>query len=353
MINVPSFDYLDSARVLITGGTGSLGCKLTRTILDGNPSAVVVVYSRDEFKQFEMRLTFTAEQQERLRFFLGDVRDASRLRRAMCGVDYVIHTAALKQVPAAEYNPFEFVKTNIMGAENIIDAALDSDVKRVVALSTDKAANPINLYGATKLCSDKLFVTGNSYSGDHGARFSVVRYGNVVGSRGSVIPFFLTKRKTGSLPITDKRMTRFWITLDQGAYLVLNALDHMHGGEVWVPRIPSMRMTDLARVVGPECDQPEIGIRPGEKLHEVMVPVDDGRMTIEFDNHFIIKPNFPWWKDEWHAEKGGKLCPDGFYYGSDNNTEWLTDDQLTKVIASLHLPEAREWATERGLLSDG
>jgi UDP-N-acetylglucosamine 4,6-dehydratase/5-epimerase len=219
----------------------------------------------------------------------------------------------------------------------------------VVALSTDKAANPINLYGATKLCSDKLFVSGNSYSGVGRARFSVVRYGNVVGSRGSVIPFFLSQRKTGILPITDIRMTRFWITLEQGAALVLNALREMRGGEVWVPRIPSMRMEDLARVIGPECARPEIGIRPGEKLHEVMIPVDDGRVTLAFKNHFIIKPSFPWWQNDWHSDKGGAPCPDGFYYGSDNNTQWVDDSQLAGMIASLDLPEAKEWATERGL----
>jgi UDP-N-acetylglucosamine 4,6-dehydratase len=262
----------------------------------------------------------------------------------------VVHAAALKQVPAAEYNPFEFVKTNVMGAENVIGACIDQDVKHVVALSTDKAANPINLYGATKLCSDKLFVAGNSYSGGrHATRFSVVRYGNVVGSRGSVIPFFLRKRKEGVLPITDERMTRFWITLQQGAALVMNALRDMRGGEIWVPKIPSMRITDLARVIAPGVRTEVVGIRPGEKLHEVMIPVDDGRQAIEFDRHFIIKPSFPWWEESWHAEKGGKPCPAGFYYGSDNNTEWVDDKQLTSMIAALDLHEAKEWARERGV----
>ena len=349
MLQLRALGYLDNTRILITGGTGSLGRKLSRLILQHSPTATVIVYSRDEFKQFQMQQSFEADELRRLRFFLGDVRDGDRLRRAMERVDYVIHTAALKQVPAAEYNPFEFVKTNVMGAENVINAALDNQVKHVVALSTDKAANPINLYGATKLCSDKLFVSGNSYVGTRQTRFSVVRYGNVVGSRGSVIPFFLAKRKTGVLPITDKRMTRFWITLEQGAALVLNALREMHGGEVWIPRIPSMRMVDLARVIGPECDQPEIGIRPGEKLHEVMVPVDDGRMTLEFHDHFIIRPSFPWWDQNWHAEKGGKLCGDGFYFGSDNNTQWVDDKHLAQMIAGLDLPEAKEWAVERGL----
>jgi UDP-N-acetylglucosamine 4,6-dehydratase len=289
------------------------------------------------------------EERPRLRFFLGDVRDGDRLRRALEGVDFVIHAAALKQVPAAEYNPFEFVQTNVVGAENVINACIDNGVKSVVALSTDKAANPINLYGATKLCSDKLFVAGNSYSGRHRTRFSVVRYGNVVGSRGSVVPFFLRKRKDGFLPITDERMTRFWITLDQGARLVLNALAAMKGGEIWVPRTPSMKLTDLARVIGPECKRPVVGIRPGEKLHEVMVPVDDGRQTVAFTDHFIIRPSFPWWDPGWHTEKGGEPCPDGFYFGSDNNAQWLNDEQLAAMIAALDLPEACEWAKERGL----
>lgn len=350
MLTLGSLDYLDHKRVLITGGTGSLGKKLTSLILRHNQSATVLIYSRDEFKQFEMQQAIAAEYRSRIRFFLGDVRDGDRLRRAMERVDYVIHAAALKQVPAAEYNPFEFVKTNVLGAENVINAALDNNVKHVVALSTDKAANPINLYGATKLCSDKLFVSGNSYVGpQRRTRFSVVRYGNVVGSRGSVIPFFLAKRKTGVLPITDPRMTRFWITLDQGASLVLNALREMRGGEIWVPRIPSMRITDLARVIGPDCQHPVIGIRPGEKLHEVMIPVDDGRETLQFDDHFIIKPSFPWWEAGWHTEKGGKPCPDGFYYGSDNNTQWVSDQQLAQMIAGLDLPEAKQWAKERGL----
>jgi UDP-N-acetylglucosamine 4,6-dehydratase/5-epimerase len=348
MIHPGPLDYLENARVLITGGTGSLGKKLTEMILAGNKTATLIIYSRDEFKQFQMQQAFTGVQNERLRFFLGDVRDGERLKRAMERVDYVIHAAALKQVPAAEYNPFEFVKTNVIGAENVINAALDNNVKHVVALSTDKAANPINLYGSTKLCSDKLFVSGNSYAGTRSTRFSVVRYGNVVGSRGSVIPFFLSKRKEGVLPVTDARMTRFWITLEQGAALVLNALREMRGGEIWVPRIPSMRLVDLARVIAPECKQTIVGIRPGEKLHEVMIPVDDGRMAVEYTNHYIIKPSFPWW-EHWHAQPGGKPCPDGFYCGSDNNTKWVTDKELAQMIAHLDLPEAREWARERGL----
>jgi UDP-N-acetylglucosamine 4,6-dehydratase len=341
-------DFLEHRRLLITGGTGSLGRKLTRIVLERTHSTVVVIYSRDEFKQFEMQQEFTGPNRHRLRFFLGDVRDEARLRRALDGVDYVIHASALKQVPAAEYNPFEFVKTNILGAENVINACIDRGVKNVVALSTDKAANPINLYGATKLCSDKLFVSGNSYSANHPTRFSVVRYGNVVGSRGSVVPFFLQKRKGGVLPITDERMTRFWITLEQGASLVLNALRDMKGGEIWVPRIPSMRIMDLARVIAPECKIEIIGIRPGEKLHEVMITADDGRRTLAFASHFIIRPTLAFWEEPWHLNQSARPVPDGFYYGSDNNDEWLTGEQLADMIASLDLPEAKEWAGERG-----
>ena len=349
MIKLGSVEFLENSRILITGGTGSLGQKLTKLILSVTKMSTVIIISRDEFKQFQMQQNFSVEDGRRLRFFLGDVRDVDRLKRAMEGVTHVIHTAALKQVPAAEYNPFEFIKTNILGAENVINAALDNNVRGVVALSTDKAANPINLYGATKLCSDKLFVAGNSYSGAHGTRFSVVRYGNVVGSRGSVIPFFLQKRKEGVLPITDPRMTRFWITLEQGAALVLNALKDMRGGEIWVPKIPSMRMTDLARVIGPECKHPVIGIRPGEKLHEIMITGDDGRQTYEFKDHFVITPSFNWWDPCWHSDKGGKLCPDGFYFGSDNNTSWLSEEQLASVIAGLDMQEAKNWALERNV----
>jgi UDP-N-acetylglucosamine 4,6-dehydratase len=348
-LNNINLKYLDECRILITGGTGSLGKRLTRAIVDGNPTATIVIYSRDEFKQFEMEQSFTPGERERLRFFIGDVRDGERLCRALAGVRYVIHASALKQVPAAEYNPFEFIKTNVIGAENVINACIDSGVERVVALSTDKAANPINLYGATKLCSDKLFVSGNNYSGATGTRFSVVRYGNVVGSRGSVIPFFLQRRKSGVLPITDPRMTRFWITLEQGTALVLNALREMRGGELWIPKIPSMRVTDLAEVIGPECKKPVVGIRPGEKLHEVMIPVDDGRTTLEFAGHFVIQPTFPWWDPEWHSGKGGKPCAEGFYYGSDNNREWLDAEQLALMIAKLDLTEAKTWAEERGI----
>lgn len=344
MLELKSLAFLEDARILITGGTGSLGNKLTRMILDETQSAIVAIYSRDEFKQYTMRERFSLEARKRLRFFLGDVRDAERLRRAMERVTYVVHAAALKQVPAAEYNPFEFVKTNVVGAENVINACLDNDVKHVVALSTDKAATPINLYGATKLCSDKLFVAGNSYSGSRRTRFSVVRYGNVVGSRGSVVPFFLRKRKDGVLPLTHPEMTRFWITLDQGASLVLNALREMQGGEIWVPRIPSMKITDLARVIGPACRQDVVGIRPGEKLHEVMVPLDDGRDTVQFDNHLVICPSGKSQLVDHYVGKGGERCPDRFWYGSDNNDRWVDDETMVKMIAGLDLPEAMEWA---------
>lgn len=346
-------DFLAGARVLITGGTGSLGQTLIRILLEESQVETVIILSRDEFKQSEIEARLSPKQRSRMRFFLGDVRDTDRLRRAFSGVDYVIHAAALKQVPAAEYNPFEFIKTNVLGAENVISACLDSKVRRVVALSTDKAANPINLYGATKLCSDKLFVAANSYSGKNDTRFGVVRYGNVVGSRGSVVPFFLRERKKGVLPITDSRMTRFWITIDQGAWLVFHALREMRGGEVFVPRIPSMKITELAKVIDPDCKTEEIGIRPGEKLHEVMIPEDDGRSTVAFKTHFVIVPRQQLQK--WHVntqrclDEGGIPCPPDFYYGSDNNTEWLSNGQLEQMIADLDLPEAREWAQKRGI----
>jgi UDP-N-acetylglucosamine 4,6-dehydratase/5-epimerase len=346
-------DFLSGARVLITGGTGSLGQTLTRLLLDGSRAKTIIIFSRDEYKQYLMQAQYTPEELKRLRFFLGDVREADRLRRAMDGVDYVIHAAALKHVPASEYNPFEFVKTNVMGAENVISACLDAGVKRAVALSTDKAANPINLYGATKLCSDKLFVAANNYSGRKPSRFAVVRYGNVVGSRGSVVPFFLRERKKGVLPITDARMTRFWITIEQGAWLVFNALRDMSGGEIYVPRIPSMRVDALARAIAPECELKEVGIRPGEKLHEVMITTDDGRTTIAFDTHLLILPQqtLPQWavKESTCLERGGVRCPPDFYFGSDNNTQWLENGELSRMIANLDLPEAKEWAAERGL----
>ncbi|MBI5190032.1 MAG: UDP-N-acetylglucosamine 4,6-dehydratase (inverting) [Nitrospirae bacterium] len=311
--------------VLVTGGTGSFGKKFTEMMLNRYRPRKLIIFSRDELKQFEMAQEFN---DDRLRYFIGDVRDKDRLHRAFRGVDVVIHAAALKQVPAAEYNPFEAVKTNILGAQNIIDVAIDQKVKKVIALSTDKASNPINLYGATKLCSDKLFVAGNSYSGQGGTRFSVVRYGNVIGSRGSVIPFFKQKMATGRLPITDPRMTRFWITLEQGVEFVIKCLDMTSGGETFIPKIPSMNIMDLAKAVCPDCVCETIGIRPGEKLHEVMITEDDSRHTIEYDGMYVIQPDFHWWTRD--TLDGGRPVPDGFRYSSDNNDVWMTVEELRK-----------------------
>ena len=317
--------------VLITGGTGSFGRQFVATALEhANPRRLIVL-SRDEVKQAEMAQQFGHDP--RLRFFLGDVRDRDRLRRAFRDVDVVVHAAALKQVPAAEYNPFEFIKTNVIGAEHVVDAALDAGVGKVVALSTDKAANPINLYGASKLCADKLFVAANSYSGASGTRFTCVRYGNVVASRGSVIPFFLSRKSSGVLPITHPDMTRFWITLEQGVTLVFAADRAMHGGEIFVPKIPSMRLVDLARAIAPECRLDVVGVRPGEKLHETMVPEDDARNAFEYEDCFVIRslsgeadgqavPN----------SNGGRPCPEGFRYSSDNNSQWLTVPELQKLV---------------------
>lgn len=320
-------DILDNRSILITGGTGSFGKKLVRTLLDRSMVRKVIVYSRDELKQYEMREQF--ENDSRLRFFLGDVRDAPRLQRAFDGVDVVVHAAALKQVPAAEYNPFEAVKTNVQGAQNVIDAAIDRGVERVVALSTDKASSPINLYGATKLVSDKLFVQGNSYAGAKDTRFAVVRYGNVVGSRGSVVPFFQARAGSGVLPITDERMTRFWITLQQGVDFVLSSLALMRGGELFVPKIPSMRVTDLARAIAPDARLEVVGIRPGEKLHEEMISIDDARRTIDIGDRYVIQPEFGWWSNE-HLV--GARLPEGFAYTSDRNDTWLDVEGLRTLL---------------------
>jgi UDP-N-acetylglucosamine 4,6-dehydratase len=325
---------LNNKTILITGGTGSFGKKCTEIILKKYKPKKLIIFSRDELKQFEMSQIFSFEKYPCMRYFLGDVRDKERLYRAFRGVDYIIHAAALKQVPAAEYNPFEAVKTNILGAENIINVAIDIGVKRVVALSTDKAANPINLYGATKLCSDKLFIAGNSYVGRKDTIFSVVRYGNVVGSRGSVIPFFLKQRERGVLPITDPRMTRFWITLDQGVIFVLDCLKSMVGGELFVPKIPSMNIMDLARAIAPECKTKIIGIRPGEKLHEVMVPRDDARKTLEFSNYYLIQPTFRFFERRFKNKKV-KPVPEDFEYSSGNNSWWLTLEELRKMVEKL------------------
>ena len=324
---------LKGASILLTGGTGSFGKRFIRHVLAKHAPSRLVVYSRDELKQFQLRQEYPVDQYPNLRFFIGDVRDRDRVYRAFDGVDIVVHAAALKQVPAAEYNPLEAIKTNIIGSANIIDAAIDRNVKKVLALSTDKAANPINLYGATKLCGDKLFVAANAYSGFHKTRFSVVRYGNVVGSRGSVIPYFLAQRGTGKLSITDPRMTRFLITLDQGVEFVLRSIDEMLGGEIFVPKIPSVHVTSLARVIGPECKQDIIGIRPGEKLHETMVPEDDARTTIEYDDHFVIQPTHSFWNaKDYMAGKPGRPCPDGFRYSSEINDRFLDDAEIAELV---------------------
>jgi UDP-N-acetylglucosamine 4,6-dehydratase len=324
--------------VLVTGGTGSFGRAFIRRALQDPELERLVVFSRDELKQHEMRQSFPDTGSSPIRYFLGDVRDRDRLYRALDGIEVVVHAAALKQVPACEYNPLEAIKTNVLGAANVIDAAIDRDVRRVIALSTDKAANPVNLYGATKLCSDKLFVAANNYSGQHGTRFSVVRYGNVMGSRGSVIPFFLEARKRRVLPVTDPRMTRFWITLEQGVEFVLQGLERMKGGEIFVPKIPSMNIMDIAKAVAPGCRTEVVGIRAGEKLHEVMVAEDDARNTVEYDDYFVILPAFHDWTSDEHLGNGGRQCPDGFRYSSETNTSWLTTEQLREMIRTAGHP---------------
>jgi UDP-N-acetylglucosamine 4,6-dehydratase/5-epimerase len=328
---------LDGRTVLITGGTGSFGTRFARTVLERFKAQRVIVYSRDELKQYEMQNREPFQNHESMRWFIGDVRDYERLRKAMEDVDVVIHAAALKQVPAAEYNPFECVKTNILGAENVINAALACGVSRVIALSTDKAAAPINLYGATKLASDKLFVAANNHRGARDIRFSVVRYGNVMGSRGSVIPFFLDKRKSGVLTVTDERMTRFNITLQEGVEFVLDCLDRMWGGELFVPRIPSYRITDIVRAIAPDAKVQIVGIRPGEKLHEEMITTTDALATIEFDDYFVILPSTQLWDVERFArESGGKpgrRCEYGFCYNSGTNERFLSVEELRMLIA--------------------
>lgn len=314
--------------IVLTGGTGSFGKKFVEIMLKEYKPKAIRIFSRDELKQYEMQKSFNHPS---LRYFIGDIRDRDRVYRATEGATMLIHAAALKHVPVCEYNPFEAINTNIIGAENLISAALDHKIKHCVALSTDKAVNPTNLYGATKLCMERLFISANAYAGDHTSRFSCVRYGNVVGSRGSVIPYFLSQRETGTITITDNRMTRFWITLDEGVRLVIEAAETMHGGEIFVPKIPSTKVTDLARLVAPDCKTKEIGIRPGEKLHEVLLTEDEARHSLEFKNKFIVEPEAPWWmgREQW---KGGKKLADDFRYTSDNNTEWLTDDQIQALI---------------------
>ena len=322
---------LDNRTVLVTGGTGSFGKKFCKLVLEKYDLNKLIVFSRGELKQSKMRSQFG--NHPKLRFFIGNVRDKDRLYRAFDGVDVVIHAAALKRVPECEYNPFEAVKTNVLGAQNIINAAIDQGVEKVVALSTDKAANPINLYGATKLCSDKLFTAGNAYTGDKKTKFSVVRYGNVMGSRGSVIPFFKEQKKTGTIPITDERMTRFWITLEQGINLVLKAIQEMQGGEIFVKKIPSMKITDLAKAIAPSCEQKIVGIRPGEKLHEVMITKSDARHTLEFDDHYVILPEYEWWDVENY--KDGNTLEDGFEYNSGTNDWWLSIEEMRELISKL------------------
>lgn len=328
---------LNDQTILITGGTGSFGKKFTeRVFAEYNPKKVII-YSRDEYKQYLMQRQFE-EHYDELRFFIGDVRDKDRLYRAFEGVDVVIHAAALKQVPAAEYNPIEAVKTNIYGAENIINAAIDKGVKKIIALSTDKAVNPINLYGATKLVSDKLFISGNAYVGEKDTLFSVVRYGNVSGSRGSVIPFFKTliDQNQKVIPITDNRMTRFWITLDEAVDLVIKSIEEAKGGELYVKKCPSFKVTDLAKAMKEDCEFEDVGIRTGEKLHEVMVTEEDSRTTFEYDDHYIIYPDLDWW-EKVNNKTGGKKVKDRFRYSSDNNEKWLSVEELRKLLKEIDI----------------
>ncbi len=319
---------MNNKSILITGGTGSLGQELTKQILDKYNIKRLVIFSRDELKQYKMAQQF---QDSRIRFFIGDVRDKERLKMAFRNIDYIIHAAALKHVPICEYNPFEAIKTNIIGAQNIIETALECGIDKVLAISTDKAANPINLYGATKLASDKLFIAGNYYSGERNTRFSVVRYGNVLGSRGSVIPFFMDESKKGVLPITDMSMTRFWITISQAANFILTRIKQMEGGELFVPKIPSMKIVDLAAAIAPECKLKEIGIRPGEKLHELMITKDDAHFTYEFEDFYVIKPGIQLNKDYNYLKNGKKVCP-RFEYSSDKNPVFLKIDEIKQIV---------------------
>jgi UDP-N-acetylglucosamine 4,6-dehydratase len=316
--------------ILVTGGTGSFGKKLIEIMLAEYHPAKLIVFSRDELKQHEMRLS--GFDHPALRYFIGDVRDVDRLRRAMHGVDIIVHAAALKQVPACEYNPMEAIKTNILGSSNVVEAALDTKVEKVLALSTDKAVNPINLYGATKLAAEKLLVQSNSYAGGMETRFSCVRYGNVVGSRGSVVPIFLQQRASGKLTITDERMTRFWLTLEQGVRFVIHCIEKMHGGEVFVPKIPSMKIVDLARAIAPGIELEVVGIRPGEKLHEVLISEDESRSTVEMEEMYVVQPSvISWFGHDWQSE--GRGLPAGFRFGSDNNPHWLNVSQIREMIA--------------------
>ncbi len=320
---------LDGKTVLVTGGTGSFGRKFTETVLRDYRPQKLIIFSRDELKQHEMREVHAVQAGSPMRYFIGDVRDRDRLHRAMQGVDVVVHTAALKQVPACEYNPMEAVKTNVVGAQNVIDAAIDAGVHKVIAISTDKAVNPVNLYGATKLCAEKLFVQGNAYAGEGGTSLSCARYGNVVGSRGSVIPLFKSQMRNGHITVTDERMTRFWITLNQGVAFVLRCLDIMQRGEVFVPKIPSMRIMDLAKAMAPDCEVKFVGIRPGEKLHEVLISKDEARSTVDLDDMFVIRPAHPVFRaPDWSC---GKPLSEGFEYTSDANDQWLSCQELYQM----------------------
>jgi UDP-N-acetylglucosamine 4,6-dehydratase (inverting) len=324
---------LNNKSILITGGTGSFGKNFVETVLRDFPNIKrLVIYSRDELKQFDMAQHYPHEKYPNVRFFIGDVRDGERLKRACEGIDIIVHAAALKQVPAAEYNPMEFIKTNIIGAENVVNAALDTTVKIVVALSTDKAAAPINLYGATKLCSDKLFIAANNIKGSRDLRFSVVRYGNVMGSRGSVIPFFLDKRKEGKLPITDDRMTRFNISLEEGVDMVLHAIEQAKGGEVFVPKIPSYRITDVAEAIGPDCKLVNVGIRPGEKIHEEMITESDAMNTLDIGTYYVILPNGTKLREKYLQENNCKEVPAGFSYNSGENDQWLSKEEIRELV---------------------
>lgn len=329
----------NNLNILVTGATGSFGQKFIEILLKEKKPKKIIVFSRDELKQSQMRQKFPEGPNSNVRYFLGDIRDKDRVNRAFHNVDIVVHAAALKQVPACEYNPFEAVQTNIIGAQNIIDAAINNGVRRIVGLSTDKAVNPINLYGATKLVAEKLFVQGNAYSGDRDTRFSCVRYGNVVGSRGSIVPLFLRQRAQGKITITDLKMTRFWITLEHGVRLVMKAIEHMQGGEIFIPKIPSMRLENFVKTIAPNCEYEIIGIRPGEKLHEVLISSDEVKHTYEFDDMFIISPNEEWTEEKKMRYQGGKRLKESFYYSSDSNTDWLTHNELLALIKNCNLIE--------------
>jgi len=323
---------LKGKTMLVTGGTGSFGKKFTEIVLKEHDPKAIRIFSRGELLQLQMSQLFNNDL--RLRFFIGDVRDRDRLYRAMDGVDIVVHAAALKQVPACEYNPIEATRTNINGAANVIDVAIDNKVEKILAISTDKAVHPINLYGATKLVAEKLFIQGNSYAGRSGTRFSVVRYGNVVGSRGSVIPLFLKQRENRKLTITDARMTRFWITLEQGIHFVIDCMNRMQGGEIFVPKIPSMKLMDLADVIAPDTQKEITGIRPGEKINEILLSEEEARHSREFEDHFVIEPEYPFWESS--LLNGGKKLPEGFRYTSDNNQQWLSGEELQEIIKDLN-----------------